>query len=206
MSAEPAREPQDRLEDIAEAIANCGLAVCPDFLDEASMTALARRARGLLGAGGLRRAGVGPTGALHYDPKIRGDSVRWLEPPGKGPERRYLDRMESLRTAVNRACQLGLFELEAHYARYPVGAGYERHVDAFQDGGRRRLSCILYLNRGWRQRDGGELHLWLPDGQEFTLLPRAGTLVAFLSNVFPHAVRPARRPRWSITGWFLGRA
>jgi SM-20-related protein len=34
------------------------------------------------------------------------------------------------------------------------------------------------------------------------LLPDAGRLVCFLSDRFPHQVLPARRERFSLTGWF----
>ena len=32
--------------------------------------------------------------------------------------------------------------------------------------------------------------------------PEYGKLVIFLSEVFPHEVRPAQRERYSIAGWF----
>jgi len=36
--------------------------------------------------------------------------------------------------------------------------------------------------------------------------PRLGTLVVFLSELFPHEVLPSNRDRLSLTGWFLERA
>ena len=64
---------------------------------------------------------------------------------------------------------------------------------------------MLYLNESWSAGDGGALRLHLPAGQQ-DVLPRAGTLVAFLSGRFEHEVLPARRERLSLTGWFTRRA
>src|SRR5690606_6756337 len=110
----------------------------------------------------------------------------------------------------NRAMYLGIYEYEGHVTVYPPGAFYRRHVDQFQDAAYRRLSLILYLNDAdWSADDGGALRLYLP-GQngERTLdvLPEGGTLVAFLSHDIPHEVLPAKRDRYSLTGWFRTRA
>lgn len=117
--------------------------------------------------------------------------------------------MESLRLALNRTLQLGLFSLEAHYAIYPPGAAYRRHRDAFPDGGAmpnaRVISCALYLNEGWTASDGGALRIY--DGDRVRdVLPIAGTLACFLSERFEHEVLPATRERLSVTGWFRRRA
>ena len=85
---------------------------------------------------------------------------------------------------------------------YPPGAFYRRHLDRFATDDRRTLSCVLYLNEAWRAEDGGALRLYLPDRHRVTCCPRAGTLVAFLSERFEHEVLPAQRERLSLTGWF----
>ena len=81
---------------------------------------------------------------------------------------------------------------------YPPGAFYRRHLDRFASDDRRALSCVLYLNEAWRAEDGGALRLYLP-GRHRDVLPRAGTLVAFLSERFEHEVLPAQRERLSLT-------
>ncbi|MBS0393650.1 MAG: 2OG-Fe(II) oxygenase, partial [Proteobacteria bacterium] len=68
----------------------------------------------------------------------------------------------------------------------------------------RVVSVVLYLNPGWQSGDGGELVLAADDG-EHVVEPRGGTLLAFLSERFEHEVRPARRERRSLTGWFRRR-
>jgi SM-20-related protein len=70
------------------------------------------------------------------------------------------------------------------------------------------LSIALYLNADWRAEDGGALRLYLEAAGRAPyadIAPVGGTLVAFRSERFPHAVLPARRERLSLTGWFRRR-
>jgi len=61
---------------------------------------------------------------------------------------------------------------------------------------------VFYLNRHWRERDGGQLAIYDSEGREIRRIqPRAGTLVMFLSQTVPHAVLPTRRWRASIASW-----
>jgi SM-20-related protein len=120
-------------------------------------------------------------------------------------EQRLLYALDALRLGANRALQLGLFELEAHYAIYPPGAGYAQHVDRFRDDDARVLSLVLYLNAGWHADEGGALRLMTTDGGRIEVAPHGGTLVTFLADRFPHEVRAATRERISIAGWFRRR-
>ena len=90
----------------------------------------------------------------------------------------YLKRMDTLvaelkdcdaRKAPGLKEALGRIGDRSHamLARYPpTGAGYVRHCDNHCDRGRgdtcngRRLTCIVYLNHGWTEADGGELLLY----------------------------------------------
>jgi SM-20-related protein len=191
---------------IADALAGQGWAIADSFLPTEAVHALAKDARQRLAANGFRAAGVG-AGARHaVREDVRGDIVLWLEPPGANPvQQQCLAQFETLRSALNRELQLGLFDFGCHYACYPPGAVYRRHVDRLAGDDRRVLSCILYLNDAWLAEDGGELRLHLP-ARARDVLPQAGTLVAFLSERLEHEVLPARRERLSLTGWFRRRA
>ena len=114
--------------------------------------------------------------------------------------------MDGLRQALNRGLYLGLEDFECHFALYPPGAFYQKHLDRFRDDDRRTVSAVLYLNDDWQPQDGGELRLYLPDGAEREVPPLGGSLVLFLSSDFPHEVLPANRERLSLTGWFRRRA
>ena len=193
-------------EPIVDALAGPGWCVVPGFLSGPETAALARECRQAHDQGGFHRAGVG-RGQAEVRSEIRGDEVRWVDEHQAGPAlEAVLARLESLRQAVNRSLFLGLFDLELHFAVYPPGAGYGRHLDRFRDDDRRSLTTILYLNQDWTAEDGGLLRFWPEaDARPIDLLPAGGTLVTFLSDQFWHEVLPARRERLSLTGWFRRR-
>ena len=152
----------------------------------------------------FREAGIGGKWQLRAD--LRADRILWLEHPGTtSVQRQRLACFEQLRQALNQVLQIGLFEFECHFARYAPGPFYRRHLDQFAGGGRRRVSTVLYLNSSWQDGDGGELRLYptlAASTGHVDLQPIGGTLVAFLSERFPHEVLPARRERLSLAGWF----
>ena len=179
-----------------------------DFFGCELTEALRDDCHALSGQGDFLRAAVGKGERRRTRSGVRGDEIRWLQQPvSSEPQRTCLDHFEQLRLALNRTLQLGLFEFESHFARYPAGAFYARHIDQFRDDSHRKLSCVLYLNENWKPEDGGELRLYLDgDGAEFEdVLPQDGRLVVFLSGRFAHEVLPAKRERLSIAGWFRTR-
>lgn len=148
-------------------------------------------------------AGIGRGRDLHLNQQVRTDRVLWLE--GQSPwARAYLAVMEDLRINLNRSLLLGLQDYECHWAYYPAGGFYRRHLDAFRGQSNRRLSTVLYLNPEWQVGDGGQLAIYEGSGEQplLTVDPQFGTLVMFLSEQFPHEVLPTRRARYSVTGWF----
>lgn len=154
-------------------------------------------------ADALHRAGIGREGDFRVRKDVRGDRIRWLS-RSDPVQARFLAQMEALRLVLNRRLFLGLFEFEAHYAHYPAGAFYRRHVDSFRGAANRMVSLVAYLNDDWGEDDGGELVLYDAAGRTrlATIAPQAGRVVLFLSEEIPHEVLPARRDRLSIAGWF----
>lgn len=134
---------------------------------------------------------------------IRSDKIQWLDLALGQPIQDYLERMEYLRREVNRHFFLGLFEYEAHFAKYEAGDFYRKHLDAFHGNENRKLTTVFYLNENWIAADGGELKIYdLQDNWVETVAPIAGRLVVFLSEQFPHEVLQAHADRVSIAGWF----
>lgn len=134
--------------------------------------------------------------------EVRRDKTKWLD--GSTPaQTAYLAFAEALRREVNFRLMLGLFAFEAHYAVYEQGGFYRRHLDSFRGARNRVLSSVLYLNRDWRDADGGQLRIYAPDSDTVVeaVRPEFGTLAVFLSEEIPHEVVPARRERFSIAGW-----
>ena len=166
---------------------------------------LAEECRKRARAGALNPAGVGRGQGLAVREGIRGDSIQWLEQGQSAPSDGYLQAMDELRSALNQAFYLGLEDFECHFACYPPGAFYQKHLDRFRDDDRRTVSAVYYLNEAWQTEHGGALRLYLADETELDVLPSAGTLVLFISAELPHEVLPATRERLSLTGWFRRR-
>jgi SM-20-related protein len=171
----------------------------PLVVDSLLQCVQARKARGDFSA-----ARIGHAGSVQRHAQIRGDFTCWLAEPLYPAERHLLSELEQLRLRLNQEALLGLFELELHYAWYPPGAGYERHVDQPLGSVRRKVSLVLYLNVGWEPSAGGALRMF--EGENFEDIdPLAGRLVCFLTPGKEHSVLPARRDRLSLSGWFLTR-
>ena len=166
---------------------------------------LAEECRKRARAGALNPAGVGRGQGLAVREGIRGDSIQWLEQGQSAPSDGYLQAMDELRSALNQAFYLGLEDFECHFACYPPGAFYQKHLDRFRDDDRRTVTAVYYLNEAWQTEHGGALRLYLADETELDVLPSAGTLVLFISAELPHEVLPATRERLSLTGWFRRR-
>jgi SM-20-related protein len=172
----------------------------------------ARRIRALVGCAHARHAQgefaaarIGNDTLRQRRADVRGDFTCWLREPLHPAERLLLAELEQLRLELNREAYLGLFELELHYAWYPRGAGYARHVDQPRGGAQRKVSLALYLNTGWEPPAGGALRIFERGAGFRDIEPLAGRLVCFLTEGREHAVLPARRDRWSISGWFRAR-
>lgn len=152
----------------------------------------------------MQQAGIGRKQDRQIILDTRRDYIQWID-PDKAIKIDYLKMMESFRIALNRRLFLGLFDYEAHFARYEEGAFYEKHIDAFKGQSNRILSMVLYLNEDWKEGDGGELIIYDEHNPEKVLgrfSPIKGRLAIFLSECFYHEVNVAKRTRHSIAGWF----
>jgi len=176
-----------------------------DYLDASSTQALAASAQRRFERGEFTAARVGRAGHALRRPEVRGDEICWFAEAQTPAERDVLDRFEELRLACNREALLGLFDVELHYARYAPGAAYARHVDQPLGRAERKISLILYLNPAWAAGDGGELRQFDGAGAHRDIAPLGGRLVGFASAGHEHAVLPARRTRWSLSGWLRTR-
>jgi SM-20-related protein len=188
---------------LASALAGRGVAVTARLLAAPLLQALRDDCVAAHVVGALQPAAIGRGAAALQAPTLRGDSTLWLAADPRHPVRgALLQRLQWLQQRLNRRLQLGLEQVEAHYAAYPPGAAYLRHLDRFRDDDARVLSFTCYLNPDWQPDDGGALRLYLADGPR-DILPRLGTCTLFLSASIEHEVLPARRTRYSIAGWFL---
>ncbi|KHD86984.1 MAG: hypothetical protein OM95_16925 [Bdellovibrio sp. ArHS] len=167
---------------------------------------LAHECQKLYAEGALQKASIGHGANKGVHAEIRGDFTRWIEESSATPlQQELLSELQLLLQKLNQSFYLGLKRFEIHFALYPPGAGYDKHIDNHRGSGARKITFILYLNENWQKGHGGELSLYEPD-QENTLItqvePHLGTVVLFRSDLFPHQVEKSFQPRLSITGWF----
>lgn len=211
---------------LIEGLARRGWAYAPGALDPELVADLRAEAELLDHAGETHAGRIGRGADETRRLKVRKTRIAWLD--GATPaQARYLAGAEALRQALNEAFFLGLFEYEAHFAVYPPGGFYARHLDAFrmdrgaEAGFSRRsrvVSMVAYLNRTWSAADGGRLAIWEhapagPDGRPdlaaldrappaAEIAPEGGGVVLMLSEDIPHEVRLSNAERYAIAGWF----
>ncbi len=159
----------------------------------------------------FHQAAVGSSVNEQIVKSIRGDKIRWIDEENKTEtEEIFFSKVNDFIEYLNLTCYMGIEESEFHYAIYPEGTFYQKHVDAFKNDDRRTLSIVLYLNdEEWKDEFGGQLTLYLEDEnkaeKELDILPLAGRLAVFDSKSIPHEVKTVNRPRYSITGWLKTR-
>ncbi|EGV1831787.1 TPA: 2OG-Fe(II) oxygenase [Vibrio parahaemolyticus] len=183
---------------LIDALAKDGYYIWDDFLSEEEVTQL----RDCI-PDNWKKARIGRNDDVTRIESIRSDKIQWLKPAMGQPIANYLSKMEEIRQEVNRHFFLGLFEYEAHFAKYEKGDFYQKHLDCFKGNENRRLTTVFYMNESWSEEDAGELVVYdLNDKEIATIPPRGGRLLVFLSEQFPHEVLPTNAERFSIAGWF----
>ncbi|MFA0439704.1 SM-20 protein [Vibrio sp. 10N.286.49.C2] len=150
-----------------------------------------------------KSACIGRNEDVMRESAIRSDKICWLTCELGEPVQQFMSKMEVIRQATNQRFFLGLFEYEAHFAKYNKGDFYQKHLDCFQGNENRRLTTVFYMNDEWSEEDGGELVVYdLEDKELARVTPKSGRLLVFFSEQFPHEVLPTQRERFSIAGWF----
>lgn len=178
--------------------------VLPAYFSENELRDLKTEALRRWTEGHFQPAKVGRSQDQQIAHQIRNDWTSWVNL--KDPIFSALfAKVTALTEHFNRNFFLGIREFECHFARYGEGQYYAEHIDQSPSSsplhGERVVSFVLYLNENWRPGDGGELSLRL-NNQETRIEPQWGHLALFLSDTVPHAVLPALKDRWSLTGWF----
>ena len=197
---------EDLLDHISQEIYGNSYVVVDNFVDQAFRKELLKEQTDLLNQGQFKKAAVGKGDQKQVRAEIRSDEVLWMDPMALSPlQAIFWEKIEELKQVLNRRCFLGLKSFEGHFARYPIGSFYKRHLDQFHAVPHRIVTVILYLNESWTEADGGQLRMYFPqeDGSERVedVLPLGGRLVVFLSEEIPHEVLPTQKERISITGW-----
>lgn len=195
-------------DEIVNDLGTHGYSVSERLLSRTHVAALAELARARHADGRMTQARTGK--AKTENESLRGDSIAWLdETSTEAPVVECLAIFDALRLTLNEQLFMSLHEVESHFAIYPPGAVYGKHLDQFAIGPQsRQLSLVLYLNEGWLPANGGELRLHLEgsENDHVDISPTQGRLVLFVSSRFWHEVLPSNRERLSLTGWFRTRS
>lgn len=155
----------------------------------------------------FKKSAIGNRTNEEIDKTIRGDFILWMdEKNANEAELLFFKKINELVNYLNKTCFLGILQKEFHYAVYPTGTFYKRHLDTFQNDDRRKLSIVCYLNEdNWKRENGGELTIY-KEKDEVNILPLPGRVVIFESQLLEHEVKVVKASeRLSITGWLKTR-
>jgi SM-20-related protein len=158
----------------------------------------------------FKKAAIGNRLNETIEKAVRGDFILWINEADAGEaEKVFFNKINSLVSYLNKTCFLGILQKEFHYAVYPEGTFYKRHLDTFQNDDRRKLSLVCYLNdEDWAPENGGELVIYKEENGAETaksIYPFPGRVVIFESQLLEHEVKPVKTTRLSITGWLKTR-
>ncbi|MDX1472174.1 MAG: 2OG-Fe(II) oxygenase [Flavobacteriaceae bacterium] len=151
----------------------------------------------------FKQAGIGALSDNVVRRDIRGDHTFWLDRNRDTELREFWELIDETIYIYNRYCFLGLSGYEFHLAHYPTGGHYEKHLDQFNNRNNRTISMVIYLNKDWQKGDGGELELYLKNGESLVVEPIEARCVMFKSATMPHRVIASNKSRYSLTGWLL---
>ncbi|AXE17623.1 oxidoreductase [Runella rosea] len=189
-------------DNLMDSLSGQSYGVIDSFLTSEEINGLVINLRKRHAAGSFKEAGIGQGSGQHIQVLVRGDQILWLEEFSVVEiEQVYYKKINALIQSLNQSCYLGLKDFEFHYALYPIGAFYKRHLDRFKTDSHRKISVVCYLNEDWQATDGGELVIYLPNKPPVKISPVGGRLVCFEADILEHEVLPATHERLSLTGW-----
>jgi len=193
----------DKLSQVGDGIVETGYAVIDDFLSPEQVNSILQLDEFKTGLLQFKKAGIGQKQEKQINEAIRGDYIEWIDrTAAPQPLQAYLTKLNELISFVNQTLFLSLKDYEVHMTIYPAGAYYKKHFDQFKKDDHRKLSVICYLNRNWKEEEGGQLRIYRQE-ESVDVLPVAGRLVCFRSDLLEHEVLPSTRNRLSLTGWML---
>lgn len=176
--------------------------VVDNFIDNLELETFLKTFKTRLEEDNFKKAGIGTGDAFQVKSQVRGDYIHWLNRERDAALQHFFQRIDETIYVFNRYCFLSLSGAEFHMAHYPQGTFYKRHLDQFNHRSNRLISVILYLNKDWKEGDGGELKVYLDDKEEI-IAPIAKRLVFLRSDKVEHEVLMTQKDRYSVTGWLL---
>ncbi|API87244.1 2OG-Fe(II) oxygenase [Francisella uliginis] len=179
---------------------NDGYCIIDNWLDISETIFLRSELDKLNQADSFRKSAIGNRLNESLERSIRNDFIFWLDE--KKYAQSFFTKINGFIEYINKTCFAGIVTKEFHYAIYPQGSFYKKHIDTFQNDDRRTISIVCYLNEVWQPSFGGQLKLYLND-KNLEIFPTNGKIVLFDSKIIEHEVLPVltKNKRLSITGW-----
>ena len=151
----------------------------------------------------FQKAAIGSSGNELIINEVRGDYTFWLEKKRDEELADLFEVLDEVKFWINRLCFLSLSDYEFHLAHYPKGSFYKKHLDQFTERNNRMISMIIYLNKDWKNGDGGELRIYPNEKEYLDIQPLYNRCILFRSDTLEHEVLTANTNRRSVTGWML---
>lgn len=194
-------------DNIVEGIYTNNFHIMDDFLPAATVEQLRECALQLADEKQFHAAKIGNRTATTNNRDIRRDNIFWLDESSENSAiLTYLAAMKEISCAFNQQLFMGLVDFESHFAFYPPGAFYKKHIDQFHNTQDRKISSVYYLNPDWQASFGGELILYDKQDQLLEAIqPVSNRLVCF-DSALPHEVNTTQKTRLSIAGWMKTRS
>ena len=158
----------------------------------------------------FKTATIGALKNTETTQEIRNDFTLWIDAE-KWPQgltdsetetlKKYCRFLTQTQETLRNYFRLSLNSYETHFAIYPKGHFYKKHVDQTAQNNHRYFSFVLYLNEDWSLIDGGNLVGYKDQNKIFDILPKGHNFIVFQSSI-EHEVLPTLKERYSITGWF----
>lgn len=156
----------------------------------------------------LVQANIGRADEKKIRFSVRDDRIFWLD-ESKSEfnlcQNNIFIFLQKLKKTFNQNFYLNLKQIEFHYAIYPPGGHYDKHIDQHKGQSHRIITLIHYLNPSWQSEWGGQLFIYNPKSPDqllYSVEPKFGRTILFFSDVFPHSVAKSFHTRLSLTGWF----
>ena len=192
-----------KMEQFSDQLFDRDYMIWDNFISDNLVTTLNQKAKQLIEQEKFRKAGIGASYMKQIKEDTRGDYIHWIDPSeATEPIQSFVKEIDFFIRFLNNRCYAGVRDFEMHFAFYPVGTRYAKHIDQLKINGQRLFSVVCYLNKNWSERDGGALRLYLKD-QCVDVEPLAGRLVVFKSHLIPHEVLVTHNERIALTGWLL---
>ena len=136
-------EEQPLYEQIISDIVEQGYSICDSFLEPVVVKHLRKHIKVLYAENELKKAAIGNRVNESIEKTIRGDYIQWInERDSNSAEEKFFEAINAFKSYLNATCFMGLLHQEFHYAVYPQGTFYRKHIDTFQNDDRRKLSVV----------------------------------------------------------------